>query len=949
MLVKIENWMRYSYEEPVSFSTHAIRLYPRADQAITTHQLQTTINIDSDIQYRRDIFDNIVANCFLPRPSKVLEFRVALEIELWPRNPFHFLLAPHALHLPFEYTPEESRVLAPFRAIGPDEDVDAGEIWRLNGKLNTVDALVDLADTLHREIGYEVREEGQARLPAQTVELRSGACRDTALLCATILRQIGLAVRVVSGFLCEFRVDSSGRGAQSGLHAWIDVFLPGAGWVGIDPTNGAFCDHRFIPTAVGMRMADIAPILGSYYGEHNGQFDSHLELKLVVEKDLTKIAEQVENRLSRERVILTMGGEPTFVPKNPEGAEWSIAAVGPTKLAYASAFAEKLVQTVSPGALVVYSPGKLYPGEVNPRWALNVVHPDSPDPLGVPNTNKQHPAGTKTLQSIREKFVHDLQVENCWLQAKDPRAPRLPVWVLPLDHRDGTWITERWPLRRIELSGAEGPAGLRLPLDKLPDDSIKRALVFQRSEKGLTIFLPPLLIAQWEELIRKVAAAVGETCVVDWQGYLPIDLPSTWIRLGLSADPGVLEVNLPACKSWLNYQEWFCTVDKIAQEVGLRSFREAPFPAGTGGGAHLLFGGISIDQNPFFARPEWLASILRYWQHHPSLSYLFTGCYVGISSQAPRPDESGNTLLDMELAYRQLENLGAGDQRNQINELLRHLHTDVSGNTHRSEISFDKFWNPPTGFYGLIEFRAIESLPNAEWTGAVALLWRALLTYLLAHPFREKLKDFGPDLHDKYFLPTPLWSDLTDILSELAQFGFGFDATVFREIWEWRFPSLLDEQTGLTIRKALDAWPLLSETPSIGGSTSRFVDSSVERLEFCATSEFHHQHALYVNGRELPLRSIDPKEMVAGLRYRKSAFYPSLHPQIGVHLPLSIAFVERETDQVKKLFRLNPDTTKFVELKGENLKRGAPCESAAPGMYTCDLRIEPPTIAAIAP
>src|SRR5271166_3502707 len=136
MLVKIENWMRYSYEEPVSFSTHAIRLYPRADQAITTHQLQTTINIDSDIQYRRDIFDNIVANCFLPRPSKVLEFRVALEIELWPRNPFHFLLAPHALHLPFEYTPEESRVLAPFRAIGPDEGVDAGEIWQLTGKLN---------------------------------------------------------------------------------------------------------------------------------------------------------------------------------------------------------------------------------------------------------------------------------------------------------------------------------------------------------------------------------------------------------------------------------------------------------------------------------------------------------------------------------------------------------------------------------------------------------------------------------------------------------------------------------------------------------------------------------------------------------------------------------------------------------------------------------------------
>lgn len=945
MHVKIENRMRYSYEEPVSFSTHAIRLYPRTDQAITTHKLQTTINIDSDIQYRRDIFDNIVANCFLPKPSKELEIKVGLVVELWPRNPFHFLLAPHALHLPFEYSPDENRVLAPYRTIGPDEQADASDIWRLEGKPSTVDAVVDLAETLHRDIGYEVRDEGDARPPTQTIEMRSGACRDTALLCATILRQIGLAVRVVSGFLCEFRVDTKERRAQSGLHAWIDVFLPGAGWVGVDPTNGAFCDHRFIPTAVGVRMPDIAPIIGSYYGEHHGRFDSRLELNLLVEKDLGKVAEHVEKALSNQSVILTMGGEPTFIPKNPEGAEWNFAAVGPTKLRYANAFARKLVKTVSPGALVVFSPGKLYPGEVNPRWALNVVHPDSPDPLGVPSTNKQRPPGSKPLKLIREKLVRDLQLEDRWLRAKDPHAPRSPVWVLPLDYSDGSWVTARWHFRRIDLSEAEGPAGLRLPLDKLPDDSLKRALVFTRNAKGLTVFLPPLLIAHWEELIRKISAAVGDICAVHWQGYLPIDLPATWTRLGLAADPGVLEVNLPPCKVWVDYQEWLYTLEKIAEEIGLRSFRENPFPAGTGGGSHLLFGGISIDQNPFFGRPGWLASILRYWQHHPSLSYLFTGCYVGNSSQAPRPDESGNALLDLELAYRQLENLEPGDRREEINELLRHLHTDVSGNTHRSEASFDKFWNPPAGCYGLIEFRAIESLPSTNWTGAVALLWRALLTYLLAHPFREKLKDFGYDLHDKYFLPTPLWSDLTDILSELAQFGFGFDPAVFREIWDWRFPTLLTEE-GLTIRKALEAWPLLSETPSIGGNTSRFVDSSVELLEFCPTSEFNQQYAVYVNGRELPFRSLSPKESVAGLRYRKTALYPSLHPQIGVHLPLSIALVERETDHVHKLFRLDPDAAKFVKYEGEDLERGAPCESAEPGMYTCDLRIEPPTFGA---
>jgi uncharacterized protein (DUF2126 family)/transglutaminase-like putative cysteine protease len=942
MHVKIENWMRYSYEEPVSFSPHAVRLYPRTDHVITTHRLQTTVNIESDIQYRRDLFDNIVANCFLPEPGQVLEIRVELELELWPKNPFHFLLAPRALELPFEYTPEENRVLAPYRNINPEEEAETGTIWKLTGKRNTVGALVELADTLHSDIAYEVRSEGDARLPAQTVELRSGACRDTTLLCATILRQIGLAVRVVSGYLCEFNVDIKDRRAESSLHAWVDVFLPGAGWVGIDPTNGTFCDHRFIPTAVGTRMPEIAPIQGSYFGEHHGEFDSHLDLSLLVEKDMTKITKHVEKTLAGERVVLTMGGEPTFIPIEPEGPEWTYAAVGPTKLRYARAFAEKLVKAVSPGAMILYSPGKLYPGEVNPRWVLYLLHPDSQEPLGLPDTNKQRAPTSKTLKLIRNQLVHELGLEDRWLPAKDPLNPRSPVWVLPLDFKDGEWITERWDIRRIELLETEGPAGLRLPLNRLPENAIKRALVFQVLDKCLLVFLPPLLTEQWEPLVRLITAAVGDRCVVDWQGYLPVDLPSTWTRLGFTADPGVLEVNLPPCKEWTEFQQWLVILEKIAGTIGLRSFREKPFPAGTGGGSHLLFGGVSIDENPFFTRPGWLASILRYWQHHPSLSYLFTGCYVGHSSQAPRPDESGSTLLDLELAYRQLEGLPAGDSRLQINELLRHLHTDVSGNTHRSEASFDKFWSPPSGYYGLIEFRAIESLPSAEWTGAVALLWRALLSYLLKQPFRKALKDFNFELHDKYFLPTPLWEDLTDVLSEIAQFGFGFDPKVFREIWEWRFPALLNQE-GLTIRKALESWSLLAETPTLGGSTSRFVDSSIERIELAAASTFYQQYAVFVNRRELPFRSFSPKESIAGVRYRKSALYPSLHPQIGIQLPLSIVLIDREKDQIHKLFKLHPDATAFVEEPPGEFERGKPCESPTPGMYTCDLRIEAET------
>src|SRR5215469_3171454 len=152
MRVKIENWMRYAYEEPVSFSTHAVRLYPRTDQAIVTHQLQTHINLESDIQYRRDLFDNLIANCFFPQPAETLEIRVQLEVELWPRNPFHFLLAPDAVEIPFRYTEEEGKILTPFQLVAPEEDADTAELWQLPGKQSTVEALVDLVSTLHREI-----------------------------------------------------------------------------------------------------------------------------------------------------------------------------------------------------------------------------------------------------------------------------------------------------------------------------------------------------------------------------------------------------------------------------------------------------------------------------------------------------------------------------------------------------------------------------------------------------------------------------------------------------------------------------------------------------------------------------------------------------------------------------------------------------------------------------
>ena len=388
-------------------------------------------------------------------------------------------------------------------------------------------------------------------------------------------------------------------------------------------------------------------------------------------------------------------------------------------------------------------------------------------------------------------------------------------------------------------------------------------------------------------------------------------------------------------------------LETCAAAVGLRSFKQ-PLPEevlGTGGGNHLLFGGPTLAENAFFTSPQWVTSILRYWQHHPSLSYLFTGTYVGASSQAPRADESAGELYNLELAYQFLEKLKSGnDHRYLISETLRHLHIDRAGNTHRSEISFDKFWNVGSagGCRGLIEFRAIETLPHARWMSAVALLWSALATFLLEKVFRQRLIDHGARLHDVFFLPSHLWDDLKLVLGDLARHGLVFREELFREIWEFRFPLMLDYSRGsarLEVRKALEGWPLLCETPLEGGATSRYVDTSMERLEVIGNRAFAAAHRVFAGGRELELKPRTDGTSGAGLRYRRSALHPSLHPGIRPHSPLFLTIADFAGRPLEH-FKLEGDRRRFEPAKEDvpSLK-GVPCRRLHPELETCDLRL----------
>jgi transglutaminase-like putative cysteine protease len=270
----------YRYEEPVGFSPQDVRLFPRSDRFSRVRRLDFTTAPKATIRYSRDVFENIVASCYFPERSKELEFRLAINLDLDEKDPFHFILQGGAVETPFQYEPSIAKILAPYRERRTRDrlTVPGWDPPTMRKRRDTVKTLVQLNKTLHECIGYERREEGTAHSPAETLRLGRGACRDVTVLLAEILRQMGFAARLTSGYLRES--DAETRRAEGSLHAWTEVYLPGAGWVGLDATNGVFCNHNFIGAAVGLTPADITPISGVYFHKKRipAQMTSRLQL-----------------------------------------------------------------------------------------------------------------------------------------------------------------------------------------------------------------------------------------------------------------------------------------------------------------------------------------------------------------------------------------------------------------------------------------------------------------------------------------------------------------------------------------------------------------------------------------------------------------------------------------------------------------------------------------------
>jgi Transglutaminase-like superfamily/Bacterial transglutaminase-like N-terminal region len=268
----------YRYNRAVRFSPHDVRLFPRADRFLQMTRLDFHTKPETTVRFGRDVFDNIVASCFFDQASEMLELRLALDVEATKKNPFDFVLSRRAVQMPFNYEEDIASIICAYCKRQTDESISLPG-WKPpspESPRETVATLMELTQTLYQTISYERREEGAAQSPAETLRRQRGACRDTAVLLAEILRDLGLAARVVSGYL----TDGESRRAEGSLHAWTEVFLPGAGWVGLDPTNGIFCNDSFIPAAVGLRPADITPISGSFYHQDRvpAEMKSRLEL-----------------------------------------------------------------------------------------------------------------------------------------------------------------------------------------------------------------------------------------------------------------------------------------------------------------------------------------------------------------------------------------------------------------------------------------------------------------------------------------------------------------------------------------------------------------------------------------------------------------------------------------------------------------------------------------------
>jgi uncharacterized protein (DUF2126 family)/transglutaminase-like putative cysteine protease len=1026
--VALHHKTAYHYDNPIQLSPHVFRLRPAAHSRTPVSAYSLKITPENHfISWQQDPFGNYLARVVFPENSTELSIEVDLIAEMTVINPFDFFLEEYAENYPFTYPEQLLKELAPYLEVR--ESGPLFNTWLAGidaGKKAIVDFLVYLNQRVNQTINYSIRMEVGVQTCEETLEKKLGSCRDSAWLLVQALRHLGLAARFVSGYLVQLTADVKSLDGPSGtevdftdLHAWAEVYIPGAGWIGLDATSGLLAGEGHIPLACTADYISAAPVTGGFTGKANIEFSfSNTVTRIHEDPRVTKpyseeqwgqinaLGQKIDAELEAGDVRLTMGGEPTFISiDNMDAPEWNIDADGEEKRKLAGQLVRRLRDSFAPGGLLYFGQGKWYPGETLPRWQLACFWRKDGKPVWrnpdlLADENKDYALSTKDADIFIRDLAKRLGLKGSHIRAgyEDPLYYLLAEGLLPnnLDplksdlndnlerkrltkvlagdlgsevgyllplhwsYQRNAWSSSAWEFRRGEMFLAPGDSamGLRLPLSSLPwvpfedrdheherslyeavdpladiDSEVSRrystiskenahsnemdvadgdetpadpefiphtALCVETRDGRMHVFLPPTnTLEHYLDIIASIEATASALKVpVVIEGYQPPhDLRLT--RLPVTPDPGVIEVNIHPAPSWdaLVRNTTMLYEQARLTRLGTEKFMLDGRHTGTGGGNHVTLGGITPADSPILRRPDLLRSLITYWQNHPSLSYLFSGLFIGPTSQAPRVDEARNdSLYELEIAFQQMPD-GEVPAPWLVDRLLRNLLVDMTGNTHRSEFCIDKLYSPgsDTGRLGLLELRAFEMPPHAQMSLMQMLLLRTLVARFWKEPYKKPLVRWGTQLHDRFMLPHFITRDIEDVAQDLQAAGYAFSKDWFAPFIEFRFPrcgTLEIQDLQLELRTAIEPWHVLGEEITSGG-TARYVDSSVERMQVKLTGNTGERYVVTCNGRRLPLRDTGTQgEMVAGVRYRAWNPPSALHPSIGVQAPLTFDVID---------------------------------------------------------
>ncbi|MDB6038535.1 MAG: dehydrogenase [Verrucomicrobiales bacterium] len=1024
--VALTHRSHYLYDRPVNQSPHVIRLRPAPH--CRTPILSYSLRVKPEkhfLNWHQDPFSNYLARLVFLEKSSELLVEVDLVAEMAIYNPFDFFMEPGFEMWPFKYETSLAKQLAPFLEIGQHGPLFQKLLAAVpKSSPSTIDFVVALNQQIAREITYLIRLEPGVQTPEESCQLKSGSCRDTAWLLVQICRSIGLAARFVSGYLIQLAPDVKSLDGPSGtdrdftdLHAWCEVYLPGGGWIGLDPTSGLLAGEGHIPLACSAFPSDAAAIFGAT-DKCETVFKHEMRVQRIFESprvtrpysdeqwsEIEKLGHSIDDQLKRGDVRLTMGGEPTFISiDNMDGAEWNFTAVSPEKRKLSANLLHRLKNKWAPGSLLHFGQGKWYPGESLPRWSLGCYWRTDGLPLWnheslFADDTKNYGHGSEEAKRFITKLSQVLGVKQkhiipayedtyyyLWREQSlpanvDPLASKLdspeerdrlrktfdqglsqvvgyvlPVYPGPAAPRG--WTSGPWFFRspHLFLIPGDSPIGLRLPLDTLPwvsksdypyvhpidpfdpayvapiktiippigipakpraeskgdaervpqagesADWIARTAVCVEARSGrLHVFMPPTRepadYLQLLSAVEETASALQLPVVIE--GAAPPD--GGWLKhFKITPDPGVIEVNLQPAHSWeelVNHTNDLYDEARLAR-LGSEKFMIDGRHVGTGGGNHIIVGGATPADSPILRRPDLLRSLLCFWQNHPSLSFLFSGLFIGPTSQHPRVDEARNdSLYELELAFRQVP-VNKQVAPWLVDRLFRHLLIDITGNTHRAEFCIDKLYSPDSssGRLGLLELRAFEMPPHARMSLTQQLLLRALIARFWDEPYEQNLVRWGTQLHDRFLLPHFVEQDFRDVILDLREHGFPFQQEWFAPHFEFRFPrygGVVEHGIDLEIRQALEPWHVLGEQGAAGG-TVRYVDSSLDRLQVKVRGMTDSRHVILCNGHPVPLHPTGTHgEFAAGVRFR--AWHPGecLHPTIGIQSPLTFDIADR--------------------------------------------------------